>query len=165
MNVQVHLHGSVPATAVGITVLTASLLALILLGSSTAFNDVVSLSVAALFSSYIIAAALLLWRRCRGDIKEENDDLGGSESQDGVISFKLNWGPWRIRGWPGTANNALACAYLVVIFFFSFWPPENPPSAKSMNYSVLMLGATAIFSVLYYVLYARKTYKGPLVET
>ena len=33
-----------------------------------------------------------------------------------------------------------------------------------MNYSVLVTGFVVLFSVVYYLLYARKVYKGPLVE-
>ena len=33
-----------------------------------------------------------------------------------------------------------------------------------MNYSVLVFGAVILFSVAYYLMVARKTYVGPLVE-
>ena len=147
-----------------VSTLSACLLALIILGSATAFNDVVSLCIAALFSSYLISVVLLLWRRIRGDIKEDDAIVPASQNAGDVASFALTWGPWRIKGWLGTANNALACVYLTVILFFSFWPAYNNPSPSEMNYSVLMLGATVIFSVAYYLLYARKHYRGPLIE-
>jgi choline transport protein len=60
---------AVPVLAVVVTTVFSCLLALIVLGSSTAFNDIVSLSVVGLFSSYLMVACLLLWRRVRGDIK------------------------------------------------------------------------------------------------
>lgn len=34
-----------------------------------------------------------------------------------------------------------------------------------MNYSVVMSGAVLFFSVLYYIVWARRSYKGPIVET
>ncbi len=33
-----------------------------------------------------------------------------------------------------------------------------------MNFSVLMTGTVVLFAVLYYVLWARKEYEGPIVE-
>jgi choline transport protein len=77
----------------------------------------------------------------------------------------LVWGPWHIPGIFGIANNAFACIYMTVILFFSFWPPATPVVAATMNYSSLMLGAVVIFSIGYYVLYARNEYQGPLLET
>ena len=57
-----------------------------------------------------------------------------------------------------------ACAYSIIILFFSFWPPATPTTAATMNYSVLMTGAVLVFSVVYYFLYARKMYTGPVLE-
>ena len=72
--------------------------------------------------------------------------------------------PWRMREPFGTIVNVFACAYLIIVFFFSFWPPATPVSPDTMNYSCLVLGFVAIMSTLYYVLYARKVYTGPVVE-
>lgn len=33
-----------------------------------------------------------------------------------------------------------------------------------MNYSVLMTGSVVIFAIVYYVVWARKEYKGPIME-
>ena len=33
-----------------------------------------------------------------------------------------------------------------------------------MNYSVLMNGAVLLFSVFYYLIYARKVYTGPVID-
>lgn len=40
----------------------------------------------------------------------------------------------------------------------------TPTTAKSMNYTVLVTGAVAGFSVIYYMLWARKIYSGPVIE-
>ena len=52
----------------------------------------------------------------------------------------------------------------MIIFFFSFWPVATPVEPKTMNFSVLMTGLVVLFAVLYYVMWARRTYKGPIVE-
>ncbi len=40
----------------------------------------------------------------------------------------------------------------------------TPTTAKNMNYTVLVTGAVAGFSVIYYLLWARKIYSGPVIE-
>ena len=152
---------AVPVAAVAVTTVIPCLLALIILGSSTAFNDIVSLSVVALFGSYSIAAVLLLWRRCRGDISPSGTH---TDTLSNVPGAPLEWGPWRVPGLFGIINNAFTVAYLAVIFFFSFWPPATPVTPSTMNYSVLMLGAALLFSVVYYVTSAKKRYTGPVIE-
>ena len=137
------------------------LLSLITLGSTTAFNAMVSLTVSSLYFSYLIAACLLLWRRTRGGIFS-------AQSQDDVLvntpGTKMVWGPWYIPGIFGTINNAFAIVYMVTIFIFSFWPPMYPVTPQNMNYSILVSGFIFMFSLAYYVLWARKEYTGPVVE-
>jgi hypothetical protein len=62
-------------------------------------------------------------------------------------------------------NNAVACVYLFTIWFFSFWPQTSHVDAKSMNFSPLMTGTVFLFSVGYYLVWGRRDYKGPIVET
>lgn len=158
---RVNSKSAVPMLAVFLTTVLACFLALIVLGSSTVFNDIVSLSVVGLFGSYFIVAVLLLWRRLRGDIKlypSSGDVLTN------VPGKELTWGPWRIPGVLGIVTNGFAIVYLIIIFFFSLWPPVNHPTAATMNYSSLMFGGTMILSVLYYFFYARHVYTGPVIQ-
>lgn len=138
------------------------MLALIIIGSSTAFNDIVGLTVSGIYSSYLIVSVLFLWRRLRGDISSVDDS---PHLLANVAGKPLIWGPWKIPGIFGIANNIFSCVFLIIIWFFSFWPPYTPVTAATMNYNVLMLGATAIFAVIYYAVYARKVYIGPCIET
>lgn len=152
---------AVPVLAVVVTTTFSCLLALIVLGSSTAFNDIVSLSVVGLFGSYLMVASLLLWRRVRGDIKLYDNTETALTNLPGE---QLMWGPWRVPGIPGIVINLVAVLYLIIVFFFSMWPPSSSPTPATMNYSSLMFGATVIFSVLYYIFRARKVYTGPVIE-
>lgn len=93
-----------PVTAVLTTLVVTILLSLIVLGSSVALNDVLSLSIAALFSTYILISALLLWRRLTGGIRKEQDDVTDVKSIFG--------GPWRIPELWGSINNLFALMYL-----------------------------------------------------
>ena len=159
---RVSSKSAVPMLAITVTTIIAYLLALIILGSSTAFNDIVSLSVVGLFASYFIVAVLLLWRRVRGDIKPYTRD--SDRLLTNVPGAQLIWGPWHIPGVFGVVINSVAVVYLVIIFFFCLWPPSNHPTAATMNYSSLMLGATMLFSVVYYFGWARKVYSGPVIQ-
>ena len=141
----------------------AALLGLIQIGSSTAFNDVLSLVLEGFYASYLCALTPLLYLRLRGRIAEpeEKDNIDVFGTHDGYL---FTWGPWRLKGWLGTANNALACIYLMVIGFFGFWPPERAVRAENMNYACLVLGSVAIGSALYYFGWAKRIYSGPIVE-
>lgn len=64
----------------------------------------------------------------------------------------------------GPMVNLLAIFYVLIILFFSFWPPEVPVDATNMNYTVLVTGAVSIFSVTWYYAWGRRDYKGPVID-
>ncbi|KAL9072687.1 MAG: hypothetical protein Q9161_003396 [Pseudevernia consocians] len=157
----------IPITSVLTTTILCVLLALISIGSKVAFNDVVSLTLAALYASYFIACALLLWRRTTGSIKSP-DEVDPTDA-DGYnlpgSAGKLIWGPWRVHGLLGVLINSFACIYLLIVWVFVFWPPTKQVTPASMNYTSLVMGAVAIFSAVYYAFWGRRTYHGPIVDT
>ena len=135
------------------------LLSLIALGSSVALNDVLSLSIAGLYSSYLLVSGFLFYRRITGAIRPHDDDdarITGPE--------ELTWGPWHIPEPYGSINNGFACVYLTFMIFWGFWPPAEAVTPATMNFSVLVFGAVILLSTLWYLLRARKYYKGPVVE-
>ena len=77
---------------------------------------------------------------------------------------QLIWGPFRLPGIFGIIVNIWAVVFGIIIFFFSFWPVATPVTAPHMNFSVLMTGSVVLFAMVYYVLWAKKTYEGPIVE-
>ena len=109
-----------------------------------------------------MAASLLLYRRCTNGFKMP--EASGLPALANTSGAELIWGPWRVPGVLGIINNTFACVYLVVIGFFSLWPSSLPVTAASMNYSILVTGTLAIVSVVYYFVWARKVYMGPIVE-
>lgn len=129
-----------------------------------AFNGVISVAIAGLFSSYLLTSSLLLYRRCTGGIVPASEafDEAPTATSDGMI--RVTWGPWKIPGALGIANNVFACAYLAFVFFFSFWPTFAAVSPANMNWSILVTGAIAILSAVYYLVWAKHTYHGPVVE-
>jgi choline transport protein len=138
------------------------LLSFIGLGSPVAFNSVVSLTVNGLYTSYLIGNTLLLWRRVTGSIGPYS--ASDTTLTNTIEAEHLTWGLWMIREPFGTIINAFGCAYLFVMVFFSFWPIAIHPEPASMNYSSLMCGAVAIFSVVYYFCWGKRTYTGPVIE-
>ena len=82
-----------------------------------------------------------------------------------VNEAKMVWGPFHVGGYMGILVNALACAYLVLILFFVIWPPATPATAPTMNYAIVMFSGVALLATVYYMVWARKTYEGPVVET
>ncbi|KAK7738454.1 hypothetical protein SLS53_005973 [Cytospora paraplurivora] len=151
---------SIPMYSVVTTTVIAIILSLVNIGNATAFNGVISISVAGLFGSYLIASSLLLYRRLRGDIHDTEPD----DTLVNTVDSSLTWGPWRLRGLFGIANNIFSCAYITFIFFFCFWPTSVDVTPQNMNWAVLVFVVVFIFSMLYYAIWARKVYSGPIVE-
>lgn len=146
----------------------SALLALINIGNNVAFNGTISLVLEGFYISYLLAIGLFLWRRLRGDMDDPSQTLtafSSSGTQDEIHDQNLSWGPWRLKGPLGTANNIVACFYLLLLIFFSFWPNQfRIEDPSQMNWAVLVTGAVALFSVGYYLVYAKKSYTGPVVE-
>ncbi|KAI7776986.1 hypothetical protein LA080_004281 [Diaporthe eres] len=151
---------SIPLYAVLTTTIIAIILSLVNIGDATAFNGVISISIAGLFGSYLMASSLLLYRRLRGQIRNPSPD----DLLVNTVDSTLTWGPWRLPGLFGIANNAFSCSYLLLIFFFSFWPATREVTPAHMNWAVLVFGSVIAFSMVYYVTWARRVYSGPIVE-
>ncbi|MCJ1451301.1 hypothetical protein MMC28_001637 [Mycoblastus sanguinarius] len=154
---------SIPVTAVGTTTTISALLALIGIGSSVAFNDIISISVVGLYASYLVATILLLWRRVTGTIRPAFETPIESTIFNAPNSI-LTWGPFKMPRVIGALVNSLAIAYMIIVFLFAFWPPALPVGPASMNYACLVFGVTVLLSVAWYIVHGRKVYKGPVVE-
>ncbi|KAK2861382.1 hypothetical protein FQN49_004255 [Arthroderma sp. PD_2] len=153
----------VPLISILVTATITILLSLIVIGSIVAFNIIVSLTVACLYISYLIATSLLLYHRCKGGVSyPSTTDTGPALAN--TTGANLVWGPWHVRGAIGIAINIFGCIYLTVILIFSFFPADAVPTAGNMNYSVAIWAFVIVFSVVYYLAYARRVYEGPLVE-
>ena len=136
------------------------LVSLIVFGSSIAFNELVTLTVAGLNSSYLIAPGLLLYRRCTGGILPRHLSPVVKNPDDAQLVF----GPWYIPGVYGIAVNAFACIYITILIFFCMWPSALPVTAKDMNYTAPVTGGVIVISMGYYYFWARRIYTGPVVE-
>lgn len=145
--------------AIMIMAIVACVIGLINVGSSTAFNAVISLGVSSLYASYVLTEAMLLWHRVRGSIRHPSH-----MANEDWIANELVWGPFQVPGIWGILLNAFAVGYGIIVFIFSFFPPVVNPDAAHMNYACLMTGTIVLGATIYYLLYARKVYTGPIVE-
>ena len=152
---------SVPIYAVCLTALLSVLLSLINFGSTTVFEDLVSLAIAGLYSSYLVATSLLLYCRLTGSIHLLNDS---DTTLSNTVGATLTWGPWHVPGVPGILLNIFVCSFLATSWFFSFWPTSMQVTPSTMNYNCLLWGAVVLFSLGYYIVQGRKEYSGPIIE-
>ncbi|PYH43481.1 choline transport protein [Aspergillus saccharolyticus JOP 1030-1] len=152
---QLNKRTSVPFHSISVIVIAAGLIGLINIGSSVVLNIVLSLLMEAFFFSYIIPLSLLLYHRVNGHI---------SAPQPGGDPKGFVWGPFRVRGWLGIANNVFALVFSAIVVIFGFWPASSHPTPSDMNYSVAIFGGVLMLAVVYYLGWGRKHYMGPLAE-
>jgi choline transport protein len=105
--------GGLPRNAVVLTLGFTSLLSLIIIGSSTAFNVILSFGNAGIQSSYIVIITCIIYRR-----------FDGNE----FPSTKFSLGRW------GLPLNIAALTYLLTSFTFCFFPAVPNPLPVEMNW-------------------------------
>ncbi|KAL9000493.1 MAG: hypothetical protein Q9169_000786 [Polycauliona sp. 2 TL-2023] len=131
----------IPLRAILVSLCVSCLVSLINIGSNAALNAIVSLVTIALLSSYYITIACLIWRRLYGD--------------------PLPACRWSL-GRSGLAVNIASLIFMTPVLFFAFWPAVTPVEPASMNWSVVMFFGVVIWSLIYYYIWARHSYVGPV---
>ncbi|KAJ5684776.1 uncharacterized protein N7477_001121 [Penicillium maclennaniae] len=135
----VHPGLGVPVWSLALLTVIQMLLGLINLGSSSAFTAFVSVGVIALAVAYAIPISLSLFH-------------GRAE---------VNHAPWNCGRLIGTIANVIALAWIAFELVLFSMPTALPVTPVSMNYaSVVFVGFMAI-SGIWFLIYARKSYKGP----
>ncbi len=129
--------------AIGFTVVFNAFLALINIASSTAWNAIISLLVAGFYSSYLIAIGCMIRRRFQPE--------------------PITFGPWNL-GKFGLATNVIAMVYAFIAMIFSFFPPMLPVAANNMNYSAVVYFAVVGLGIVYYMIWGRHNYNGPVMD-
>jgi amino acid transporter len=138
---QVKPGWNIPLNSVILTFVITTLLSLINIGSTVAFNAIGSLALSALLGTYIISFTCLVIRRIRGPpLPPRRWSLGGA----------------------GIFVNAGAICFLLTVWIFVFFPVETPVTPSTMNWNVLIFCSTMIFAVVYYFARGRRTYTSPV---
>ncbi|KAI9756785.1 MAG: DNA replication protein psf2 [Chaenotheca gracillima] len=135
---------ALPLWSIALTVLISLLLALINVGSTEAFNAILSLVISGFFCSYMLPITLLIIKRVKND--------------------PMRMGPFNMGRSFGLAVNIFAMIYGAIAVFFSFWPSTLVVDAASMNWSILVFGVSVLFSVVYYFVYGHRFYTPPFVR-
>ncbi|RDA94576.1 hypothetical protein CP533_2451 [Ophiocordyceps camponoti-saundersi (nom. inval.)] len=133
----------VPVNATVVSAILVTILGILYVGSTTAFNVLVGSFVVLSSSSYVacILPHLLTGRS------------------------NVAYGPFRMRGVWGYLVNAFACLHMVIWDIIYCFPSNLPTDSKSMNYtSVIWVGSTVII-VFFWLLRAKGGYRGPRLTT
>jgi len=132
---QVQPGSEVPVNSLIVCLVVSLILACIQFGSDVALNAILSVSNAALLFSYIISIGALRLRRVRGD--------------------PLPPRRWSLGKFGGVIND-IALVFLVVAFFFSFWPSYvligDATALADFNWAVVVLAIVGILAFAYYYL-------------
>ena len=136
---------ALPLPCIGLSTAISFLLALIDIGSSTAFTALTSLVISAFYTTYLISCGVLLHKRLT------------------TPEGKMKYGPFSM-GRLGVPITILVMAYSVLGIFFSFWPPTQEVTAGTMNWSVAVFGGAVLFSLSFWGIHGRKVYTGPINE-
>lgn len=134
---------ALPLRSVFFCATITALIGLINIGSSAAFNAIVSITIAGLFISYLIAILLMIRKR--------------------ILHEHVRMGPWTLGRW-GLPLNIIAACFLIISTVFSFFPPAVPVTLVTMNWSCVVFGGVVIIGLVYYGVSGRHRYNGPIIE-
>jgi amino acid transporter len=117
------------------------LVSLINIGSTIAFNVIVSLCVSAMVATYMISIGCMTVKRLRGEP---------------LLPSYFSLGRF------GLVVNAFSVLSMTLIFIMTFFPQGPDPTLAAMNWNALVFGSVVIFSVVYFVVRGRFEYDGPV---
>ncbi|RAQ73426.1 amino acid transporter [Aspergillus flavus] len=138
----IHPTLHIPVNAIIFTCFFSIAISLIIIGSTVAFNALMSLCTTALMATYVISIGCIIVRRICMDPPPP----------------PCRWSLGRF----GMPINILALVYSLWSFFWSFWPNSHDVTAENFNWSsVMFFGLMGISTAMYWV-HARKVYDGPV---
>jgi len=140
---KVHPTLDLPLNALYLTTILVVIFGCIFLGSSSAFNAIISASVVALGVSYGIPIAI----NC----------IRGRRMLPASRPFKLP----SILGW---VCNLIGVAYVIITTVLFLFPPALPATGSNMNYCVVVFFIILVVSVFQWFIDGRKNFTGPRVD-
>jgi len=133
----------VPLNALWLTTILVIIFGCIFLGSSSAFNAIVSASVVALGVTYGIPPAI----NC----------LRGRKMLPASRPFIL-------PNWLGWTCNLIGIAYVLLTTVLFMFPPVKEVTGSNMNYCVAAFAVVLIISTIQWFVDGRKNYTGPKID-
>ncbi|KAF2189372.1 amino acid transporter [Zopfia rhizophila CBS 207.26] len=137
----VHPTFKLPVNALGLVGVFITLIAIIYIGSTTAFNAIISLTALALYISYFLPILFFLLKRISKNPPE--------------------YGPFRL-GKFGVALNLYALCYILFIVIWMPFPTMLPVTAVNFNYAGPLVGAVIIGALLDWCISGRKRFEVPV---
>lgn len=131
----------VPVNAIFISALWACVFHCIYIGSTTAFNIIMSIGTVSLVTSYMVSIGTITWKRLHGQP---------------LLPSKFSLG--RL----GLPINIISLLFCVIVYVFAFFPSEPNPPAISMNWAIAVYGGVLLLAGIYFIIRARHAYVGPV---
>jgi choline transport protein len=131
----------IPFNTVYATSAACVILALIQIGSTTAFNIVVSLSTLALLSTYMISIGCVFWKR--------------------LTSQPLPPTRWSLGRW-GVWINGFAFFYSAFVAVFCCFPTFLPVTTSNANWAPVVWAGVIVISVAWYWGFGKSHYTAPV---
>lgn len=140
---RVHPKLDVPLESLAFTVVVVVVFGCIFLGSTSAFNAIVSASVVALGLTYGIPVAINCAR--------------GRKMLPATRAFKM---PEPLAWFA----NLLGVAYVILTTVLFVFPPVLPVTGSNMNYCIVAFAIVLIISMIQWFVDGRKNYTGPQID-
>ncbi|KAF2494614.1 amino acid transporter [Lophium mytilinum] len=138
---KVNTRLKMPLNALSLVGICTLLLALINIGSATAFNAFISIVALGLYVSYILPILFFLITR--------------------LSKNKPIYGPFRLGAW-GIPLNIFALCYIVFIVIWTPFPTTLPVTRDTMNYAGPIMGAIILGGLIDWVFSGRKRFQVPI---
>ena len=132
-----------PVNAMIASMSISFVIALLNLAGTEVYDSIYGLGSAAASMTYIIGIGSVLWRRLFGK--------------------PLPYARWSL-GRFGAPINIISLLFLIQYVVIAYFPVFRQVTAKTMNWGVAMFGGAALVSILYYLVWGRKVYRGPVVH-
>lgn len=133
----------VPVRAVVLVTICEMLLGFIYLGSTTAFNAILSMAIIGMYTSYLLPIVYM--------------SLYGRRKLVG------KFGPFKLGNVFGPITNVAAICWLVVAIVFSTFPTLQPVTPQNMNYAIAVMGGWLLAGVVFYFIAGKGKYAGPIL--
>ncbi|THZ18855.1 GABA permease-like protein [Aureobasidium pullulans] len=132
----------IPVNAVIFSAVFTIILSLINIGSSAAFNAIISLGAVAQMGTYAISITCVLYRRL-------------------TAPHLLPKARWSLGRW-GVVINIVGLLFAWEVFFWCFWPNAQPVTVDNFNWAPVMFVAVVVGALITYYFQGRRVYTGPV---
>ncbi|PHH92613.1 hypothetical protein CDD83_6540 [Cordyceps sp. RAO-2017] len=139
---RVHTRLGLPFNALVLNLVIVILFGLIFLGSTSAFNAIISASVVALDLSYAMPIAVNCLRG-RNTLPKRT---------------------WQLPAWFGWTADLVSLAYISLTTVLFLFPPQLPVTGTNMNYCIVAFAIIVAISAFQWIVDGRKNFTGPRVS-